>query len=131
MLFRSRGIRGRHILLPNQYSRSVSPKIPHWTPYQLRHAAATAMEDEAGLDEAQALLDHSSAQTTKWHAHAGLKNSKNLRKIGGIRSNDRTWFFKSGVLGKHGKCDTLLSTIEIENLTNGNDDTRGITTSGD
>ena len=40
-------------------------KIPRWTPYQLRHAAATAMEDEGGLDDAQALLDHSSAQTTK------------------------------------------------------------------
>jgi integrase len=55
-------------------------KIPHWTPYQLRHTAATAMEDEAGLDEAQALLDHSSAQTTKRYAHARLKKLKKLAR---------------------------------------------------
>ena len=55
-------------------------KIPHWTPYQLRHAAGTAMEDEAGLDEAQALLDHSSAQTTKRYAHARLKKLKELAR---------------------------------------------------
>jgi integrase len=36
-------------------------QISHWTPYQLRHAAATAMEDESGLDESQVLLDSSSS----------------------------------------------------------------------
>jgi integrase len=36
------------------------------------------MEDEEGLDEAQALLDHSSAQTTKRYAHARLKKLKEL-----------------------------------------------------
>ena len=59
---------------------SDDEKIPHWTPYQLRHAAGTAMEDEAGLDEAQALLDHSSAQTTKRYAHARLKKLKELAR---------------------------------------------------
>jgi len=38
------------------------------------------MEDEAGLDEAQALLDHSSAQTTKRYAHARLKKLKELAR---------------------------------------------------
>jgi len=55
-------------------------KIPYWTPYQLRHAAATAMEEESGLDEAQALLDHSSAQTTKRYAHARLQKMKELAR---------------------------------------------------
>ena len=55
-------------------------KIPHWTPYQLRHAAGTAMENEEGLDEAQALLDHASAQTTKRYTHARLKKMKELAR---------------------------------------------------
>ena len=59
-------------------------QIPSWTPYQLRHAAATAMEEEKGLDEAQALLDHSSADTTKRYAHARLKK---LMKLARNRQN--------------------------------------------
>jgi len=55
-------------------------KISHWTPYQIRHTAATAMENESGLDEAQALLDHSSAQTTKRYAHARLKKQMELAR---------------------------------------------------
>jgi integrase len=55
-------------------------KIPHWCPYQIRHTAATAMEQESGLDEAQALLDHSSAQTTKRYSHARLQKMKELAR---------------------------------------------------
>jgi len=47
---------------------------------QESYTAATAMEDEAELDEAQALLDHSSAQTTKRYAHARLKKLKELAR---------------------------------------------------
>jgi integrase len=38
------------------------------------------MEEESGLDEAQALLDHSSAQTTKRYSHARLKVLKKLAR---------------------------------------------------
>ena len=55
-------------------------QIPHWYPYQIRHTAATAMEKESGLDEAQALLDHSSAQTTKRYSHARLQKMKDLAR---------------------------------------------------
>ena len=55
-------------------------QIPDWTPYQIRHTAATAMELEVGLDEAQALLDHSSADMTKRYAHARLKKLKELAR---------------------------------------------------
>ena len=55
-------------------------QIPHWTPYQIRHTAATAMELEAGLDEAQALLDHSSADTTKRYTHGRLEKLKELAR---------------------------------------------------
>ena len=47
-------------------------KIPHWSPYQIRHSAGTAAEQEVGLDKAQALLGHSSAETTKRYAHGRL-----------------------------------------------------------
>jgi len=47
-------------------------KIPHWTPYQLRHAAGTATEKALGLDKAQALLGHKTANMTKRYAHGQL-----------------------------------------------------------
>jgi len=47
-------------------------KIPHWTPYAIRHSAGTATEEALGLDKAQALLGHTSANTTKRYAHARL-----------------------------------------------------------
>ena len=47
-------------------------KIPKWSPYQLRHANATAVEKEAGLDKAQAVLRHTTASTTKRYAHGQL-----------------------------------------------------------
>ena len=56
-------------------------KIPRWTPYQLRHAAATAMEDEGGLDDAHTLLDHSSTQMTKKHTHRALGKHKQFDTI--------------------------------------------------
>ena len=55
-------------------------QIPHWTPYQMRHTAATVMEEKEGLDEAQALLDHSSANTTKRYAHGRLEKMKELAR---------------------------------------------------
>jgi integrase len=55
-------------------------KIPVWTPYQIRHRAGTAMELEVGLDEAQALLDHTSANTTKRYAHGRLEKQKKLAR---------------------------------------------------
>ena len=47
-------------------------KIPHWTPYQLRHAAGTEAEKTGGLDKAQALLGHRTANVTKRYAHGQL-----------------------------------------------------------
>jgi len=63
-------------------NKSLPPEeqIPDWTPYQIRHTAATAMEQAEGLDEAQALLDHSSADMTKRYAHARLRKLKELAR---------------------------------------------------
>ena len=44
-------------------------KIPHWYPYQLRHSASTAMELAGSIDDAQALLGHTSANMTKRYSH--------------------------------------------------------------
>ena len=53
-------------------------KIPHWTPYLLRNAAATAIELEHGLDEAQAQLGHTTANMTKRYSAAQLKQREKL-----------------------------------------------------
>lgn len=42
--------------------------IPSWSPNQLRHAAATRIRQEFGLDAARALLGHSSAAVTEIYA---------------------------------------------------------------
>ena len=53
-------------------------KIPHWTPYLLRNSAATAIELEHGLDEAQAQLGHTTADMTKRYSAAQLKQREKL-----------------------------------------------------
>ena len=55
-------------------------KIPHWTPYQLRHAASSAMEVEVGFDESQALLDHTTPNTTARYNHRRLEKQKELAR---------------------------------------------------
>ena len=55
-------------------------KIPHWTPYQLRHSASSAMEVEEGIDEAQALLGHTTPNTTARYNHRQLEKLKELAR---------------------------------------------------
>ncbi|MDR0327106.1 MAG: site-specific integrase [Planctomycetaceae bacterium] len=54
--------------------------VPHWTPYQLRHSAGTEVELNEGLDKAQALLRHTSADTTKRYAHGQLAITEDLAR---------------------------------------------------
>jgi len=60
--------------LPNE------EKIPHWTPYQLRHSASSAMEVEEGIDEAQVLLGHTTPNTTARYNHRQLQKLKELAR---------------------------------------------------
>jgi integrase len=53
-------------------------EIPHWSPYLLRNSAATAIELEHGLDEAQAQLGHTTANMTKRYSKAQLKQREKL-----------------------------------------------------
>ena len=57
--------------------------VPHWHPHQLRHNAATAFRKKYGLDVAQVLLGHHSADITQIYAE--LDRSKAIdvvRRIG-------------------------------------------------
>lgn len=40
-------------------------KRPHWTPYQLRHNAATRVARELGVEHARAVLGHSDVAVTR------------------------------------------------------------------
>ena len=55
-------------------------KIPHWTPYQIRHTAATATELEIGLDASQALLAHKTANMTRRYSKAQLEKREELAR---------------------------------------------------
>jgi len=55
-------------------------KIPHWTLYQLRHNAGTEAEKMGGLDKAQALLGHKTANVTKRYAHAQLTIAEEMAR---------------------------------------------------
>jgi integrase len=55
-------------------------KIPHWTVYALRNSAATNLEAEIGLDEAQAQLGHTSANMTRRYSKAQLRIREKLAR---------------------------------------------------
>lgn len=46
--------------------------VPHWTPLQLRHAAATEIRRQHGLEAAQVLLGHSRADVSQVYAARDL-----------------------------------------------------------
>jgi integrase len=43
--------------------------VERWTPYQLRHTAATAVAEAIGIDKARALLSHTSLKMTERYVH--------------------------------------------------------------
>jgi integrase len=57
--------------------------IDRWTPYQLRHTAATAARRVAGLDGAQVMMGHSGMNVTQRYAEVNQDKAKQIaRKIG-------------------------------------------------
>src|SRR5262249_49798768 len=48
----------------------IKAKVPWWHPHQLRHAAATRIRQEFGLDAARAVLGHAGARITELYAAA-------------------------------------------------------------
>ena len=57
--------------------------IPHWHPNQLRHALATKIRKEAGLDAARAQLGHTSAAVTEVYAEVDMgKAAEVMERLG-------------------------------------------------
>lgn len=50
--------------------RGAGDHIPHWTPYQLRHASATFLSLCMGRDAAATVLGHTSTRTTRGYDHS-------------------------------------------------------------
>lgn len=62
---------------PMTYGREIQrgaarAGVPHWTPNQIRHTAATEIEEQHGLDAARAALGHRTQDITKVYAAADL-----------------------------------------------------------
>lgn len=57
--------------------------LPHWTPHQLRHTAATRIRAEFGLEAAQIMLGHSSALVTE-AVYAERDQSKGMEIAGQV-----------------------------------------------
>lgn len=58
-------------------------EIEPWAPNRLRHTAATAIRESAGLEASQAVLGHSRADTTQIYAERDLRlAAKIIREVG-------------------------------------------------
>ena len=57
--------------------------IPAWTPYQLRHAAATRLRREHGLEVVRCVLGHSSAEKSEVYAEADLLKARQAMESAG------------------------------------------------
>ena len=71
----------------HSYRRAIergctAAKVPMWTPYQLRHNAATNFRKQYGLDAAQVLLGHSELSTTQ--VYSELDAAKAVRVMAEI-----------------------------------------------
>ena len=67
-----------HAILKGNKTLPEGEKIPHWTPYQLRHTAATETSKIAGKEKTKALLGHRSIQMTEIYDHSDLSVREEL-----------------------------------------------------
>ena len=59
------------------------PPLPNWTPYQLRHAAATRLRKQFGLEMVRCLLGHSSATMSEVYAEVDLEKARRVMEQAG------------------------------------------------
>ena len=57
--------------------------IPHWHPYQLRHAAATRIKRDHGLEAVRVLLGHTSATMSAHYAEDDLEKARAVMEKAG------------------------------------------------
>jgi integrase len=69
--------------LNDELKKQGSEPMPHWTPNQLRHNAATKIRKQFGLEAAQVCLGHSSADVSQIYAERDCALASEVaRKIG-------------------------------------------------
>jgi integrase len=71
---------------PESYAQAIARtckrhKLPHWYPYQLRHAAGARARRVGGLDAAQALLGHRTVGMTE---HYSKLTVEDVVKVAGL-----------------------------------------------
>jgi integrase len=76
-------VRFRDRWTPGAYGLAVrrayeAAGVPHWSPNQLRHAAATRVRKAGGLEVAQVVLGHKHASVTKIYAEVDMKRAADL-----------------------------------------------------
>ena len=55
--------------------------VPHWHPYQCRHLTATAVRAALGIEDAKALLGHSTAAMTAHYARESIEAATRAAKV--------------------------------------------------
>lgn len=81
-------IRPGEVYTPSSYGRAIARAckragVPHWHPHQLRHARATEIRREFGLEAARVILGHRSPAVTALYAEVDLARAREImREIG-------------------------------------------------
>lgn len=70
----------------SSYARAISRTckakgIPSWSPNKLRHACATQVRDECGIEAASSVLGHSDLETTKIYAKRNERHGKDAARL--------------------------------------------------
>ena len=52
--------------------------VPHWSPLQLRHTAATAIRAKYGVEAAKVILGHTKVETTQIYAERDLGKAREI-----------------------------------------------------
>lgn len=73
----------RETYTPTSYARAIARAsqragVPHWTPHQLRHARATEIRKEYGLETARVILGHRSAAVTEVYAELDISRARDV-----------------------------------------------------
>lgn len=70
----------RGIVKANEKRTKRQGKLPHWHPNQLRHSAATAVRRQFGLEAAQVICGHASADITQVYAERDFRLAEQVVK---------------------------------------------------
>jgi integrase len=68
---------------PHSRERFEAAGIPFWTPHQLRHARATEIREQFGIEAAQAVLGHASLQATQIYAKRQVEIARQIAREAG------------------------------------------------